>query len=64
MTFGEKSGITSKTGFDSEPVYNEKCLKIKIKFYQGKINRNFHSGKIPIEGSQCICLSVILIDSV
>ena len=50
--------------FDSETVYNEKYLKAKIKSYNGKINTNFHNNKIPKEGSQFICLSVILIDSV
>ena len=53
-----------KKGFDSEPVYNEKYLKTKTKPYEGRINTNFHSDKIPKVGSQCICLSVILIDSV
>ena len=28
------------------------------------MNTNFHNNKIPKEGCQCICLSVILIDSV
>ena len=28
-------------GFDSEPEYNEKYLKTKIKFYEGKSNTNF-----------------------
>ena len=41
-----------------------KNLKAKIKSYNGKININFHNNKIPKEGSQFICLSVILIDSV
>ena len=50
--------------FDSDPVYNKKYLKAKIKSYNGKINTNFHNNKIPKEGSQCICLSVILINSV
>ena len=31
--------------------------------YQGKINKNFYNNKISKEGSQCICLTVILIDS-
>ena len=44
-----------KKEFDSEPVYNEKYLKAKIKSYNGKINTNFHSNKIPKEGSQYIC---------
>ena len=53
-----------KKEFDSEPVYNEKCLKTEIKSYKGKINTNFHNNKIPKEGSPCIFLSVILINSV
>ena len=50
-------------GFDSEPVYNEKYLGTKIQFYERKLITNFHGDKVPKEGSQCICLSVILIDS-
>ena len=62
MKFGKKSAIASKK--DSEPVCNEKYLKTKIKSYKGNINGNVHGDKIPKQGSQCICLSVILIDSV
>ena len=51
-------------GFDSDPVYNNKYLKNKIKSYEGKINTNFHNDKMPKEGFHCICLSVVLIDSV
>ena len=50
--------------FDKDPVYNKKYLKPKIKSYNRKINTDFHNNKIPREGSQCIFLSVILIDSV
>ena len=35
-----------------------------MKSYNGKINTNFHNNKIPKELYHCICLSVILIDSV
>ena len=55
---------SNKKVFNSEPVNNEKYLKAKIKSYNGKITTNFHNNKIPREGSQFICLSVILIDSV
>ena len=48
-----------KKEFDSNPVYNEKYIKTKIKSYNGKINTNFHNNKIPNEGSQCIFLSII-----
>ena len=53
-----------KKEFGSEPVYNEKNLKNKIKFYKGKIKTNFSNEKIPKEGSQCVYLLVTLIDSV
>ena len=53
-----------KEEFGSEPVHNEKYLKAKIKLYNGEININFHNNKIPKKGSQFICLSVNLIDSV
>ena len=36
MKLGIKSAILLKKGFDSEPVYNEKYLRTKIKFYKGK----------------------------
>ena len=39
-------------------------MKTKIKLYNEKVNTNFYNNKIPTKGSQCICLSVILIDSV
>ena len=61
----EKFSNSIKKGFDNKPLYNEKYLETKIKSYKGKINANFHNNKIPKEGSQCICLLlVILIDSV
>ena len=60
----EKVKSSLKKEFDSEPVYNEKYLKAKIKSYNRKINTNFHNYKIPKEGSQFISLSVILIDFV
>ena len=60
----EKVSNNIKKYFDSDPVCNEKHLKIKIKSYKGKINAKFDNYKIQREGSQCICLPVILIDSV
>ena len=32
---------------DSEPICNEKYLKLKIITLEGKINTNFHAKKIP-----------------
>ena len=60
----EKVKNNHKKEFNSEPVYKEKYLKGKVKSFNRKIYTNFHNNKIPREGSQFICLSVILIDSV
>ena len=60
----EKVKNSLKKEFDNEPEYSENYLKAKIKSFNGKINTNFHDNKILKEGSQFICLSAILIDSV
>ena len=52
--------IAYRKDFDSEPVYNKKYLKPKIKSNNGKINTNLCNNKTPKEDSQYICLSVIL----
>ena len=49
---------------DSKPAQSEKYPRTKIKSYEDKVNTIFHNGKIPKEGSDCICLSMISIDSV
>ena len=53
-----------KKDLESKLAYNQKHLKAKIKSYDGKIKTNFHNNNVPKEFSQCICLSLILIDSV
>ena len=60
----EKVKNSLKKEFNSEPVYNKKYLKGKIKSNNGKISKNFGNNKIPKEDSQCIFLSVILLYSV
>ena len=64
MKFDKKVKYSLKKEFDSEPAYNKKYLKAKIKSYNEKINTNFHNNKIAKEDSKFIFLSVILIDSV
>ena len=53
MKFGKKVSNITNNQFDSNPVYNEKYIKTKIKSYNGKINTNFHNNKIAKEGSRC-----------
>ena len=57
----EKVSNSIKKGFNSEPLYNEKYLKSKIKCYEGKVSKTFNGDGILTECSHCICLSVILI---
>ena len=61
-----KTVIYSKKGFDSEPVYNHKCIKTNIKMYNNKINTNFEgNNKIPENNEYCTILSAaVLLDSV
>ena len=43
----DKFSIIMLKGFYSEPVYNEKYLKTKIKSDDGKTNTSFHDNGIP-----------------
>ena len=60
----DKFSKVMKNKFDSVPVYDDKYLETKIKFFEEKLNTNFHDHKAPKEGSQYICLSVNLVDSI
>ena len=51
-----------KKEFDSEPVYNEKYLKTKIKSH-GDVVTDFYDKKIPWLDSNHTCLAVISLDS-
>ena len=52
-----------KKELNSEPVYNDKYIKTKIKIYNDKVYTNFQHNKIPKDNEYCACLSVILLDS-
>ena len=43
---------------------NDKYIKTKIKIYAGSIITNFQSKKMPKEKTLCMCLSIIMLDSV
>ena len=53
-----------KKGFDSKLTYIKQYRKAKTKSYEGNISANFHGYKVPKEGSQCIWLSLLLINSI
>ena len=53
-----------KKELNSEPVYNNKYIKTKIKIYNDKVYTNFQHNKIPKDNEYCACLSVTLLDSI
>ena len=61
-TIWDKFSANIKKEFDSEPVYNKKLLKTKIKSYSDEAT-DFHNKEIPKAGADCTCLAVITIDS-
>ena len=44
-------------------MFGDKYLWTKIQYYNNKITTNFNN-KVPRKGSECICLLLIVIDSV
>ena len=60
-TWDEVSNFIKKR-FDQ--VRNEKCLKNKVKSYEGKIITNFYDDGIQTDVSHCIFLLIMLIGSV
>ena len=46
------------------PAYNEKYIKIKVKEFNGVVNTNFWSDKVPKEGVHHTCMACISINSV
>ena len=53
-----------KKELNSEPVYNDKYIKTRIKIYNDEVYTNFQYNKIPKDNEYCACLSVILLDSI
>ena len=57
-----KSNLNIK--FHSEPVYDKKYLKAKVRQFDGKIKTNFLGDKVPKENEHYIFIACITIDSV
>ena len=50
--------------FHSNPVYDKKYIKAKVKNFNGLININFLGNEVPKEGVHYTCIACIDIDSV
>ena len=53
-----------KNKFHSEPVYDKKYLKTKVREYDGEIKTNFLGNGIPKENMHYTCITCITIDTV
>ena len=50
--------------FYSQPIYDDKYIKTKVKTFSEVINTLFSGDEIPKEGVKYVCISCISIDSV
>ena len=50
--------------FHSQPIYDDKYIKTKVKTFNGVINALFSDNKVPKEGNHYICIAAICIDSI
>ena len=45
------------------PVYDENYIKVKVKEFNGVVNKNFSDNEVPKEGAHHSCIVCISIDS-
>ena len=50
--------------FHSQPIYDNKYIKNKVKTFNSMINTLFSDNEIPKEGNHYVCIAAICIDSV
>ena len=50
--------------FHSQPIYDDKSIKTKVKTFSSMINTLFSGNEIPRERNHYICIAAICIDSV
>ena len=50
--------------FHSEPIYENKYLKVKVREFKGNIKTNFLGNDVPKENTYYTCIACIALDSV
>ena len=60
----KKNKKSLNTRFHSQPIYDDKYIKTKVKTFSSMINTLFSDNEIPKERNHYICIAPILIDSV
>ena len=61
---GNKIKKSLNTRFYSQPIYDDKYIKTKVKTFSSIINTLFSGNEIPEERNHYICIAAICIDSV
>ena len=64
MKFGTKFKITLNIKFYSQPIYDEKYIKTKLKTFNDVINTAFSDNEIPKARNHATCITAININSV
>ena len=59
-----KTKKSLNTRLHSQPVYDHKCIKTKVKTFSSMINALFPGNEIPEERNHCICITAVCIDSI
>ena len=59
-----KMKTSLNTRFHSQPIYDDKYIKTKVKTFSSMINTLFSGNEIPRERNHYICIAAICIDSV
>ena len=49
--------------FHSQPIYENKCLKAKVREFNGSIKTNFLGNNVPEENTYYTCIACITLDS-
>ena len=64
LKFGKKIKYILNVNFKSQPIYDDKYIKTKVKTFNNLINTLFSGDKIPKEGIHYFSITAICIDSV
>ena len=59
-----KTKKSLNTRFHSQPIYDDKYIKTKVKTFSSMINTLFSGNEIPKERNHYICIAAICIDSI
>ena len=59
-----KTKESLNTGFHSQPIFDDKYIKTKVKTFSSMVNTLFSGSEIPKERNHYVCIAAICIDSV